>query len=120
MPLIPCPDCGASISDRAAACPQCGCPGRSSSRPSAPARFSDGRRTQTVEATGKGWKALHAAGVALILAALSVAFTIFYPASEPLVPPKFFAKAAIFSASSFAFGMVAAIAGRVGAWWFHG
>lgn len=26
MPLIPCPDCGRSVSTRAAACPNCGCP----------------------------------------------------------------------------------------------
>ena len=27
MPLVTCSDCSASISSRAAACPQCGCPG---------------------------------------------------------------------------------------------
>ena len=26
MGLIPCPDCGNMVSDRAAACPHCGCP----------------------------------------------------------------------------------------------
>jgi len=29
MPLIACPECGRQISDRAPACPQCGCPGPS-------------------------------------------------------------------------------------------
>lgn len=28
MPLVKCPDCGRDVSDRAEACPGCGCPGR--------------------------------------------------------------------------------------------
>jgi len=32
MPLVKCPDCGQTVSDRAPSCPSCGCPLRSVDR----------------------------------------------------------------------------------------
>ena len=46
MPLVSCPDCNTQVSDKAPACPKCGHP------------FA----AQTVQATGKKWKALQLVG----------------------------------------------------------
>lgn len=55
MALTTCPDCGNEISDQAPACPNCG-------RPQA--------AVQTIEQTGKGWKAAMIIGGALLCAGL--------------------------------------------------
>jgi len=100
MPLINCPDCNREVSDQAANCPQCARPlgGPASGTPRAP--------VQTVEQTGKKWKAVML--VAFVVAMLGVA--IFFssirnrPLGEAVAIP----------------GFVGFLVARIGAWWQHG
>ncbi len=100
--LIACPDCGKRISARAASCPSCGCP-------VAGAPAAAGARVQTVEATGKKWKALQVLGTIAFMAggALSLA------AGQ--------------DKGALATGLVMLVGGitvttfaRLAAWWHHG
>ena len=97
MALVSCPECGNSVSERAPACPKCGAP----------------IAAQTIEATGKGWKAAQ-----LIFGLGAVASIIWCVASctslqrgeqlnpAPMIP---------------LFVSLLGYAGaRIGAWWHHG
>lgn len=71
------------------------------------------RRTQTIEATGKPWKAAQAIGGLVMIVGGSLAVAGFLEAA---------------TARTAAYGLVAAVllgapvyaVGRLGAWWFHG
>jgi zinc-ribbon domain len=56
MALIPCPDCGKKISDKAPSCPSCG--------------YAE--QAQTIEQTAKTWKAVQALGVLMIAAGIPI------------------------------------------------
>jgi endogenous inhibitor of DNA gyrase (YacG/DUF329 family) len=57
MALTPCPECGAQISDKAVACPQCGHP-------------MTALRRSAWQPFGAGWMAILVIGVLLVLFAL--------------------------------------------------
>ena len=95
MPLIYCPDCKAVVSDRAPACPQCGCP-------IAPV---------TTERTSKRWKSYQLASIIILLWAASFAIGAHAFNSVPM---------AVLGALSALTSAGLWIAGRAGAWWHHG
>jgi hypothetical protein len=97
MPLIQCPDCSASVSDKAPACPKCACPLGV---------------TAPIEQTAKRWKAIQAAdGAVLAAGACLAAAGAWYWTSRPTT----FAGIAVA-----AVGLTAYAGGRVAAWWHHG
>lgn len=93
MPTMRCPDCSREVSPRAPACPACGGP-----------IAAQASTVRTIEATGKGWKALTAMGWLLVLGGIAVGVT------DPELS----------TSSWIAAGLVALITGKVGAWWHHG
>ena len=97
MPLTICPDCNTQVSDRAPACPKCGHP------------FA----AQTVQATGKKWKALQLVGGLVLGFGLLTTCTFLMVGSAgggELTGPAWTAAA----------GLVLYLSGRLGGWWFHG
>lgn len=98
MTLIACDECGAEISDKAAACVKCGAP-----TPAAQAVGSD-RGVVTTQQTGKEFKVIQAIGVVLILAgAVSCS-----------------AREAGAAAGLWVVGFAVFMFARIGAWWRHG
>ena len=67
MALIQCPECKKNISDRAASCPDCGCP--------------LAQPVQTIEQTAKKYKGMQLLGV--LLACVGVVVLIFGSAANP-------------------------------------
>ena len=63
MALINCPDCDKQVSSNAPACPNCGAPIATASAP--PPESPTAPEVQTVEQTGKKWKALELFGVGM-------------------------------------------------------
>jgi hypothetical protein len=90
MAMILCPECESRVSDRAPACPQCGCPFEQSAR--------------TTEATGKEWKALKLLGWVALLAALILVFNNTIEAGVVVGLG----------------GMGTLIVAKAGGWWHHG
>jgi len=116
MSLTTCPDCQSPVSDQAPACPHCGRPMQPStaevkSKSTEPSQSATSPKTQTIEATGKKWKAMQLIGGVLIILAIiscSVAFSV--EGSEPNgIVPALFWMAGIFTY----------LFGRIGGWWFH-
>lgn len=125
MALMYCPECGGTVSSSARSCPHCGCPFGPPAPPPEPDNVgfvayqpppravSHGRpRTQTVEQTGKFWKAqillsalLLIGGVVLIIAGSQNG------GRGPIGP---------FGAIAVVVGIIWLIVAKVGAWWFHG
>lgn len=106
MALINCPDCGTQVSDRAAACVKCGAPiadvtGQSAPHPDAP-------QVQTIEQTGKAYKAQQAMGVVAILVG-----AVMMAAGDSGSGTTMLGAIVAF------IGMILCIFGRVGAWWNH-
>jgi len=100
MPLIACPECKREVSDRAASCPQCGCPlspipqSRASTAP---------RQKVNVEQTNKDWKLMKVGSVLLCIIGTVMVFSV--PViGVPLV----------------AFGLILFVWSGVGAWWSNG
>ena len=93
MPLISCPDCTTQVSAEAPACPKCGHP------------FS----AQTVQATGKKWKALQFVGALLLGVGLLTTCALLAVGSTP--------DSAAWIATV---GLGFYLSGRLGGWWFHG
>ena len=98
MPLVTCQDCNAEISDAAPACPKCGRPMN--------------EEPQIVEATGKGWKLIQAAGVLALFFGVAQACKVWNVGQEPDAPN--------LVAFWLITGVAVIIVGRVGAWWNHG
>jgi len=103
MGLVRCPECAHALSDRAAACPQCGLPF---------GKTPHGRRmVLVVEQTAKAWKQLRVLGWLLMGIGGAVSF------------PQW---AAAHSAGVWLGSLIGAAGGacvwvsRAGAWWFHG
>lgn len=107
MALIHCSECGRDVSDRASSCPQCGNPiaGRIVTTMSHPADV------QTVEATGKSWKAMQAFGVGVILVGTFACMRSISESSED---------GGVVSALFLLGGFGLFAMGRIGAWWNHG
>lgn len=104
MPLIECPDCGHEVSDRAPACPKCGCP----------------IAATVTEQTGKGYKASM-----LVCLGLLVVGIVLYVGSRDVPLWGGTAKALIPWGEAPGFGlMFGGVMGlvlcRALAWWHHG
>jgi len=105
MALVKCRECGKKISDIADSCVSCGCPVISSKAGGAAQPI----KTQTVEATGKKWKAMKVIGVVITLIGVAAcAVVVQTPESSPVVS----------SILGFS-GLGLYIFGRIGAWWYH-
>ncbi|MCE5230478.1 hypothetical protein LLG95_12910 [bacterium] len=117
MALITCADCGQKVSAMAAACPRCGRPMRDkfNFRYDPPEVRSVPRGTRTIEATGKGWKFLQLVGVLLTIGG-GVTTCVKMQMPHPPGADATFGLAVL----GFAVGLLIFIAGRIGAWWFHG
>ena len=95
MALIKCPECGASVSDRAQSCPRCSCP------------LGNGigmGATQTIEKTGKKWK-----GIILVFGAIIGLGVLVMVGGNRQV-----------GGGLLGIGLVGFLAARIGAWWQHG
>ena len=99
MALIDCEECGAEVSDKAAACIKCGAPLNSTLTALGPAE-----RVVTTQQTGKKYK-----GVQLVGAALMCVGVVSCVGKEP----------GIF-AGTFTLGLLVFFGARIGAWWNHG
>lgn len=95
MPLISCLECGRQVSDRAASCPDCGCP-LNSPRPVP-------RQTVTIQKTAKKYKAGRLIGAAW----LGIGVIVLIADGGP--------PGAIIAAM----GLFVYLASRTLAWWHH-
>ncbi len=108
--LICCPDCKNEVSGLAPACPHCGRP----------------LRAQTIEQTGKGWKAAQLLAVLAVVAGIAVlaisatAMTGNWQSLQDVIREVRDSKNAILGCLLVACGFVLGIVARVGAWWHHG
>ena len=98
MPLIDCPECGKRVSDRAATCPDCGCP-------IAPAEV------QTIEKTGKKYKAAEIIGLSILFVGVFIGCAGHLRNSEGGGIPGLMIALV---------GLVIWVWGGLGAWWHHG
>lgn len=112
MPLIECPDCQSQISDLAPACPKCGRPmkvhhvERPATTPATPVAQA-APHVQTIEATGKQWKAIQLIGGLIAMAGFgSCAFT----SGEGMFYSYFLGVG----------GLAIMVYASLGAWWQHG
>jgi len=98
MALTTCPDCNESVSDEAPACPKCGRPNQAT----------------TIQATGKYWKGLQLGGTLAMFAGIAscVALT-----SAPDHMAYTLDTAGTWSTL---LGFCAIMAGKLGAFWYHG
>ncbi len=100
MALIDCPECGKRVSEKAASCPNCGCP-------IAQEKEQPRRPVQTVEQTGKTYKACQLLGILLIVHGGFVGCGA--SGADPDVA---------FGGAVVAFlGLMLFLAARIGAWW---
>jgi len=100
MAMIECPECQKRVSDKAATCPDCGCP-------VAPAVV------QTIEQTGKRYKGAQVIGICLsVLGAFIGCVTLSgsEPSPDGIVP----------GLIVFVIGIAICIFAKIGAWWHHG
>lgn len=106
MALVKCPECAASVSSAAAACPKCGHPIAGQSAPL-------GNKVQTVELTGKKYKA----HILLSGLGMSAGAALFFAGILPDSPNQDLALAGgcVFGAA-FVWWVINAIT----AWWHHG
>lgn len=119
MALTTCTDCGRQVSDKAAACPHCGCP-IGSGQPTSGHVASDAPvhrpPVQTIERTGKGWKAVQLLGGVIALLGFAACCAVFSP-NATNVEKQQLADSGVWM--SFA-GFVVWVIGRIGGWWNHG
>lgn len=106
MALIECPECGHEVSDQAEACPSCAFPVGAERDPS---RGKD-EEVQTIEATGKSYKAQMALGVAGMI--LGVIILVAGATNEST-------GASILGATISGTALLAYLSGRASAWWEH-
>ena len=99
MALIDCEECGAQVSDKAAACIKCGAPLNSTLTALGPAE-----RVVTTQQTGKKYKGLQLLGAGMVCAGV-VACT----AKEPGA-----------ASGLMLIGLIVFLGARIGAWWNHG
>lgn len=106
MALISCPDCSTEVSDMAAACPKCARPIASQQSTIVNMREPESsvRNTQTVEATGKGWKAQQ------VIAGFGIVIGFF----------AMFAKDNSMAGPILGVSLLWWLFARVGSWWNHG
>ena len=93
MSLTTCPDCSREVSDEAPACPHCGRP----------------MKAQTVELTGKEWKAGQLLGCGLMV--LGMVGCITSCSGEHV---------STWGIIAFFAGLVVLIVAQIGGWWHHG
>ena len=77
MALIVCPECGKQISEKAAACPFCGCPSDAFGKVPAPSQVLPGKKVRK-----KGIFAVICIGILIIAALLAVYFTQLSPVAQ--------------------------------------
>ena len=94
MALVTCPDCGAEISDKAAACIKCG----------APVAVAPTNGVVTTQQTGKTYKGLQFVGVVFLALGVGACASGSKDATVPLTM----------------IGALLYAIGRIGAWWKHG
>lgn len=112
MALIKCTECGRDISDRASNCPGCGAPtGSAGVAMSGGDAVAAVPRVQTVEQTGKRWKAQQL--LAVLLVCISVVVIIAGGASTSV-------GAEVAGSLMLAAGAIWFVVARIGAWWHHG
>lgn len=120
MPLIKCPDCGRDVSDVAPSCPQCGRPfGPSTKNPTisgVPAAAGPSA-VQTIEKTGKTYKAAMALGsVGVIVGMLLMCVGTMGRAGGETG----FSAGQGWGCAILSLGAVTYISGRLFGWWDHG
>jgi hypothetical protein len=96
MPLIQCPDCGTSISDRAVACVKCGAPVENPASTPRP-------RVTTTQQTAKRYKGAQLIGGGLLCLGIVLGL-----ANQP-----------IFGSTVGALGLAVYLFARIAAWWNH-
>ena len=97
--LVECGECGATVSERAAACPQCGNPLAG---------------VVTTERTAKGWKLLQlVGGVGSVVAVVMLLVGMGMPDGAE-------SSVGTIGALSLPLLLGAFVMGRLGAWWHHG
>ena len=110
MALINCPECNKQISDKAAACPSCGCPvgGEADSGLEFRPVYQP---VQTIEKTGKKYKAVTAFAVMAIFVGM---FFCFKDCSSLGTT-----EAALTGPVIMGAGLLVYIANRITIWWHH-
>jgi uncharacterized membrane protein YvbJ len=106
MALVSCPECNRKVSDRATACPQCGCPISQTS-------MQVGTE-KPIELTAKRFKLISLFSVlAVIFGLLLVVLSTATTTSERGVP------IAMVGSFLFIFGLISFIINRIRIWWHH-
>lgn len=114
MSLIHCPDCNTEVSSLAPACPKCGRPTPGRTSPSADVRIPT--KAQTIEATGKGWKAIQLAGGVITFLGVASCCAVFGSDVTDAQREEFASNGVNFFLVGFGIWLV----GKVGGWWYHG
>ena len=99
MSLIDCPECGKKVSDKAGACPDCGCP------------LAHNNHIQTIEQTSKKYKGATAVGVVMILLGLVISFATCSQSTNSDTP--------IYGAWLAILGLIIYVVARIKIWWHH-
>jgi len=105
MALVQCRECGRGVSSEADSCPQCGCRMRSQPQPQ-----SQSKGVQTIELTGKRWKAYGCLGAILPVGGF---VTMMANQDDTSGTPFLLGVLAI------VLGLVLAVVARLGKWWYH-
>ncbi len=108
MAIITCPECGHRVSDKATACPSCAYPmGVSSGAVSDEPQPNPG--VQTIERTGKQFKAMQAFGCLGVIIAIAL-----------IINGRSSGNGSVFGEALPLAAIVLLVGGIVGAWWYHG
>ncbi len=102
MPLIPCPDCGTEVSDKAEACPKC-------------ARPLGG--TTLIEQTAKIWKMIQIVGAGIMLIGICC---ILFACSGGVGRLESSVTLITVGISTIVVGLSVLTVAKIEAWWHHG
>ena len=114
MALIQCPECKSEVSDKASSCPKCGCPisiGKEIKIQNE-IRKEDGKENaQTIQLTGKKYKAQQLLGVVALLLGLVILMAGLASNGSG---------ATVFGTILMVGGLIWYLVARILAWWQHG